>query len=114
MWQFWFFCFHLGFPIIGLEADLKDAIAESVAVQGLDGDQALVVVGHGDEPEAFALVGLQVADHFDVLYGTKWAKQLPQDVLFRFRRQIVNKDAPATSVNGRRVGGCRGRCCGSW
>lgn len=71
---FLFFHQHLGFPIIGLEADLKDAIAEGVAVQGLDGDQALVVVGHGDEPEAFALVGLQVADHFDVLHGTKWAK----------------------------------------
>lgn len=71
---FFFFHQHLGFPIIGLEADLKDAIAEGVAVQGLDGDQALVVVGHGDEPEAFALVGLQVADHFDVLHGTKWAK----------------------------------------
>ena len=71
---FFFFHQHLGFPIIGLEADLKDAIAEGVAVQGLDGDQALVVVGHGDEPEAFALVGLQVADHFDVLHGTKRAK----------------------------------------
>ena len=52
---------------VGLEADLQDPVAEGVAVQGLDGDQALVVVGHGHEPETLALVCLQVSNHLHVL-----------------------------------------------
>ena len=35
---------------------------------------------------------------------TKWPEELPQNVLFRFRRQVVNEDAPAAAVQG-----CLGR-----
>jgi hypothetical protein len=53
--------------LVGLEADLQHPVPKRVAVEGLDGHETLVVVGHGDEAEALALVGLQVADDLDVL-----------------------------------------------
>ena len=62
-----YLAFFLGFVFVGLEADLQDPVAQSVSVEGLDGDQALVVVGHGHEAEALALVCLQVSDHLHVL-----------------------------------------------
>ena len=37
--------------LVGLEGDLQNAVAESVAVEGLDGNHRLIVVGHGHEPE---------------------------------------------------------------
>jgi hypothetical protein len=59
--------FRLRFVFVCLEADLEHSVAEGVAVEGLDGNQALVVVGHGHEAEALALVRLQVANHLHVL-----------------------------------------------
>jgi ELAV like protein 2/3/4 len=32
----------LGFPIVGLEADLQDTIAQSVSIQALNGNQTLI------------------------------------------------------------------------
>ena len=52
---------------VRLEADLEDSVTESVAVEWLDRHQTLVVVGHGDEAEAFAFVCLEIPDDFHVL-----------------------------------------------
>lgn len=86
--------------LVRLERYLENAVAERVAVQGLDGHHSLVVVGHGDEAEALAFVGLEVPDHLDVLHGTEWPKQLPQDVLLRLGREVINEYAPAGAVEG--------------
>ena len=48
----------LHFALVCLEGDLEDPVTEGVAVQGLDGHQGLVVVRHGNEAEALALVSL--------------------------------------------------------
>ena len=61
---------------VGLKADLENPVAEGVAVQWLDGDQALVVVGHGHEPEPFALVRLEIPNDLDVLEGENMKKIL--------------------------------------
>lgn len=81
----------------GFERDLQDAVTERVAIERLDSHKCFIVVGHGDEPEAFALVRLQIANHFDALDSTEGAKELPQDALLRIGRQVVNKNAPACS-----------------
>ena len=62
MLGFWFGSIFLHLPLVCLEGDLEDPVAEGVAVQGLDGYQGFVVVRHGDEAKAFTLVGLQVSD----------------------------------------------------
>ena len=81
------------------ERNLQHAVAERVAVERLNGHQRLVVVGHRDEAESLALVRLQVADHLDALDGAERPKQLPQDALFRVRRQVVDEYAPAGSFD---------------
>lgn len=43
---------------VGFKAHLQDAIAESVAVEWLDGDHSLIVVRHSNKAKTFALVGL--------------------------------------------------------
>ena len=91
--------------LVRLEADLKYSVAESVSVEGLDGHETLVVVGHRDEAEALALVRLQVADHLDVLHGAERAEELPKDVLLSVGSEVVHEDAPAAAVHG---GRCRG------
>ena len=53
----------LEFSLVGLEADLQHPVAEGVAVEALDGDQGLVIVGHRYEAEPLALVGLQITNH---------------------------------------------------
>ena len=57
--------------LVRFEAYLKDPVTERVAVQALDGDHGLVIVGHRHETKAFALVRLQVANHFDRLDGAE-------------------------------------------
>jgi hypothetical protein len=81
--HFLFWGIFLGLSVVGLKTDLQNPVAQGVPVQGLDGHQALVVVGHSDKTKAFALIGLQVADDLDVLHGAEWAEQLPKDVLLR-------------------------------
>lgn len=87
------------FALVGLEGDLQHPVAEGVAVERLNGDHGLVVVGHGDKAEALALVGLQVADHLDALHGAEGPEQLPQYVLLCLGRQVVHEDAPARAVH---------------
>ncbi len=101
--------------LVRLEGDLKYAVSERVAVEGLDGDEGLLVVGHRDETEALALVGLEVADDLDALHGAERAEQLPQDVVLGLRGEVVDEDDPAGAVHGAVVGeqrvGRGGGCC---
>ena len=46
------------FALVRLKADLKNPVAEGVAIEALDGDNCFLVVGHRDEAEALALVCL--------------------------------------------------------
>ena len=79
----------------GLEGHLQHALAQAVAIEAGDGHGRLVVVGHGDEAEALALVGGEVTDDLDVGDRPEGPEQLPQNALVRFRRQVVHEDAPA-------------------
>ena len=88
-----------GLGLVRFEGDLEDAVAESVAVERLDGDHCLVVVGHRDEAKALTLVRLQVSDDFDALDGPEGSEELPEHVLLRLRGQIVDEDAPARPVH---------------
>lgn len=78
----------------GFEWNLQNAVTERVAIERLDGYESFVVVGHGDETETLALVGLQVANDFDALDSAKGTEKLPEDALFRVGCQIVNENAP--------------------
>lgn len=81
----------LSFPVVGLEGNLQDPVSQGIAVEGLDGHQGLLVVGHRHEAKPLTLVGLQVSDHLDVLHCSKWPKQLPQYVLLCLRRQVIHE-----------------------
>ena len=81
-----------------LEGHLQDAVAELVAVERRDGGQSLIVVGHRHEAEALALLRRKVAHHLDVLHGAERAEELPEDVLLRLRRQVVDEEAPTAAV----------------
>ena len=48
----------LRLAFVGLEGNLKHAIAQRVAIQRLNGDQCLVVVRHRHEAKSFAFIGL--------------------------------------------------------
>lgn len=80
---------------VSFERDLEHAVSQAIAVQAGDGHGRLVVVGHGDEAEAFALVRVEVADHLHVRHGAERPEHLPQDALVRVRSQVVDEDAPA-------------------
>lgn len=64
--------------LVSLEGDLQDAVAQPVAVETGDGHCRLVVICHGDEAKAFALVGVEVTDHLDVVDCAERPKQLPE------------------------------------
>lgn len=83
--------------LVSLEGDLQDAVAQPVAVEAGNGHGRLVVIRHGDEAEPFALVGVEVTDHFDVVHGTKGPEQLPQHALVWIWGQVVDEDAPASA-----------------
>lgn len=87
------------FALVRFKADLKNPVAEGIAVEALDGDNGFLVVGHCDKAEALALICLQIANHLDRLDGTKGSKELPQDVLLGLWSQVVDKDAPAGSIH---------------
>ena len=92
---------HLcGFTLVGFEGNLQDAVAQGVAIQRLDCNDGLVIVGHRNKAKPFALVGLEVSNDFHTLYCTKRPKQLPQDVLFGLWSKVVYKDAPSRTVHG--------------
>merc|ERR1711936_498148 len=67
------------FSLVGLEADLQHPVAEGVAIEALNGDQGLVVVGHRHEAKPLALVSLQITDHLDILDSSEGSKELPED-----------------------------------
>ena len=83
--------------LVSLEGDLQDAVAQPVAVEAGNGHGRLVVICHGDEAEAFALVGVEVTDHFDVVDGAEGPEQLPQHALVWIWGQVVDEDAPASA-----------------
>lgn len=83
--------------LVGLEGHLQHAVAQPVPVQTGDGHGRLIVVRHGDEAEPFALVGVEVSDHLDVVDRAEGPKQLPQHTFIRVWRQIVDEDAPASA-----------------
>lgn len=89
--------------LTGLEGNLEDSVTQSVAIEAGDGHGRFVVVGHGDKAKALALVGGEVADHFDVGDGPKGTKELPQDALICLWREVVHKDAPASTGGPRQV-----------
>lgn len=60
----------------------------------MDRHGSLLIVGHGNEPEAFALTGVKISDHFHIDHGAKGSKQLPQDGLVGLLTQVINEDAP--------------------
>lgn len=74
---------------------LQYFVSKPVTVQAGDGHGRLLVVSHGNETEALALVGVEVTDHFDIGDSAKGAKHLPKDVLVSVLTQVVNEDAPA-------------------
>lgn len=83
--------------LVGLEGDLQDAVAQPVAVEAGDGHGRLVVICHGDEAEPFALVSVEVTDHFDIVDGAEGPEQLPQHALVWIWGQVVHEDAPASA-----------------
>lgn len=81
--------------LAGLKGHLQYLVSEPVAVQAGDGHGRLLVICHGNEAEALALVGVEVSDHLDVGDGAKRAEHLPQDALVGVLAQVVDEDAPA-------------------
>lgn len=82
--------------LAGLEGHLQDFIPQTVPVQAVDCHGGLLVVWHGDEAKAFALVGVEISDHFHVDNGAEWPEHLPQDCLVCVLTQIIDEDAPTT------------------
>lgn len=87
--------FSLFVAFAGLKGHLQYFVSEPVAVQTGDGHGRVLVVGHGDEAEALALVGVEVADDFDVCDGAKGAEHLPEDGFVRLLAEVVDENAPA-------------------
>lgn len=83
--------------LVSLEGDLQDAVTQPVAIETGNGHGCLIVIRHGDEAKAFALVGVEVTDHLDIVDGTERPKQLPEDTFIRIWRQIVHEDAPTSA-----------------
>lgn len=83
--------------LAGLEGHLQYLVSEPVAVQTRDGHGRLLVVSHGNEAKALALVGVEVTDHLDIVDRTEGPKQLPEHTLIRIWGQVVHKDAPASA-----------------
>lgn len=83
--------------LAGLEGHLQHTLTQAVAIQAGDGHGCLVVVGHGDEAEALALVGGEIPDDLDIGDCPKRSEKLPQHALISFRGQVVHEDAPASA-----------------
>lgn len=69
--------------LVSLEGDLQDAVAQPVAIETGDGHGCLIVIRHGDEAKAFALVGVEVTNHLDIVDCAKGPEQLPEHALVR-------------------------------
>lgn len=84
-------------PLAGFEGNLQDLVSNAVTVEAGDGHGGLLVVGHGDEAEAFALVGVEVSDDLDVGDGSERPEHLPQDAFVSVLAQVVDEDTPSSS-----------------
>lgn len=80
---------------VGFKGNLQHSVSQAIAIEAGDGHGCLIVVGHGDEAESLALVGVEVTDDLDVVHCAKGAKELPEDTLIRIRGQVIDEDAPA-------------------
>jgi len=81
--------------LAGLKGHLQDFISQSVPVQAVDRHGGLLVVRHGDEAEAFALVGVEISNHFHVDDGAERPEHLPQNGLVCVLAQVIDEDTPA-------------------
>lgn len=81
--------------LVGLKGHLQHPVSKPVAIQAGNGHGRLLVISHGNEAEALALVGVEVSNHLDIGDGAKGAKHLPQDALVSILAQVVDEDAPA-------------------
>lgn len=87
--------------ILGLfERHLEGARPKTVPIERLNGTMRVLVLGHGDKAKPFALVGVEVADHLDVVDGPKRAKELPEEGLLALGRKVVDKQTPAIAIVG--------------
>lgn len=77
-----------------LEGNLQDFVPQAVSVEAGDGHGRLFVIGHCDEAEASAFVGVEVADDFDVGDCPERAEHLPQKAFVAILTQVVNENAP--------------------
>lgn len=82
-----------------LEAHLQHAVAKRVTMQTLNGHNRLLIVRHRHEAESLTLLRGKVSYHLDILYGAERAEQLPQNVLFRLGRQVVDEETPAGAAH---------------
>lgn len=80
--------------LASFERNLQNFISQPVTIQAVDRHGGLLIVCHGDKAEAFALVGVEISDHFDVDDGTERSKHLPQDGLICILTQVIDEDAP--------------------
>lgn len=80
--------------LVGFEGHLQYLVSEPGAVHAGDGHGRILVVCHGHEAEAFALVGVEVADHLDVVDRAEGPEKLPEHALVRIWGQVVHEDAP--------------------
>lgn len=72
---------HSPLPLLvslaGLEGHLQDFVSQPVAIQAVDGHGGILVVGHGHETEAFALIGVEISYYFHIDDCAEWAEHLP-------------------------------------
>lgn len=66
-------------------------------MNGRNSHQRFVIVRHRYETETFALVRRKVSHDLNILHSAERSEQLPQDVLFRFRCQVVDEKTPTGS-----------------
>lgn len=82
--------------LASFERNLQNFISQPVTIQAVDRHGGLLIVGHGHEAEAFALVGVEISDHFNVDNSTERSKHLPQDGFVCILTQVIDEDAPPT------------------
>lgn len=87
------------FTLVGFEWDLQDSVAQCVSIEWLDSNNSFIIICHCNKSEAFALVGLKVANDFHTLNSTKWTKKLPQNILFRFWSQVIHEYTPTGAIH---------------
>lgn len=80
--------------LVRFEWHLQNTIAKRETIERIDRHQRFVIVGHRDKTETFAFLRLKITNDLHVLHGAERSEQLPEDALFGFRCQIVDKYTP--------------------